>query len=157
MSRLRGAAAGAVAAGVWAALEPVDQRVFRFGYSDVALLGKAVTRGPGWRRAGLVAHCVNGAGAGVLYTAVAPRLRGRPVARGVQFAMVEHVLSYPLTTLGDRFHPARGDADLPPMARSRRAFAQATFRHLVFGIVLGALAGAPARRREPGAPIRLRA
>ncbi len=141
MSRLRAIAAGATAAAAWAAVEPLDRRLFRFGYSDVALLGKAVTRGPRWRRVGLALHCANGAGAGALYDAVAPRLRGGAVARGVQFAMAEHVLSYPLTMLTDRLHPARGDADLPPMARSGRAFAQATFRHLLFGVVLGALAG----------------
>lgn len=141
MSLARSICAGAAAAAAWAAVEPIDRRVFRFGYSDVALLGKALTRGPRWRRVGLAMHCLNGAGAGAVYHAVAPRLPGGPVGRGVAFAMVEHVLSYPLTMLTDRFHPARGDADLPPMARSPRAFAQATFRHLLFGVVLGALAG----------------
>jgi len=32
--------------------------------------------------------------------------------------------------------------DLPPMSRSGRAFAQATFRHLLFGVVLGLLVSA---------------
>ena len=44
-----------------------------------------------------------------------------------------------LTLLTDRFHPARGAPELPPMSRSGRAFAQATFRHLLFGVVLGVL------------------
>ena len=57
----------------------------------------------------------------------------------IAFAMVEHVVTYPLTLLTDRFHPARGAPELPPMARSGRAFAQATFRHLLFGVVLGVL------------------
>ena len=52
MSRLRSAAAGAVAATVWGLAEPLDQRLLRCDYSDVAVLGKAVTRGPGWRLAG---------------------------------------------------------------------------------------------------------
>jgi hypothetical protein len=39
----------------------------------------------------------------------------------------------------DRFHPARGTPSLPPMSCSGRAFAQATFRHLLFGVVLGLL------------------
>jgi hypothetical protein len=60
------------------------------------------------------------------------------------FALVEHLATYPLTVLTDRVHPARGDVDLPPMSRSGRAFAQATFRHALFGVVLGALA--PDRR-----------
>jgi hypothetical protein len=50
--RLRSAAGGAVAAAVWALEEPLDQRLFRCDYSDVALLGKALTRGRGWRAAG---------------------------------------------------------------------------------------------------------
>lgn len=141
MSRLQAIGAGAAAAAVWAAVEPLDRRLFRCPSSDVALLGKAVTRGPSWRALGVAMHCANGAVAGAVYDALAPRLRGGPVARGVRFALAEHVLLYPLTTLTDRFHPARGDADLPPLARSPRAFAQATFRHLLFGVVLGALAG----------------
>jgi hypothetical protein len=65
---------------------------------------------------------------------------GGPVFLGaVAFAMVEHVVTYPLTLLTDRYHPARGAPELPPMAHSGRAFAQATFRHLLFGIVLGVL------------------
>jgi hypothetical protein len=47
--RSRSAAAGAAAAIVWALQEPLDQKVLRCDYSDVALLGKAVTRGPTWR------------------------------------------------------------------------------------------------------------
>jgi hypothetical protein len=34
-------------------------------------------------------------------------------------------------------HPARGE--LPVLASSARAFAQATWRHIVFGVVLGEL------------------
>ena len=36
-----------------------------------------------------------------------------------------------------RVHPAA--ADLPPLWGSHRAFAQATWRHLLFGLVLGEL------------------
>ena len=42
-----------------------------------------------------------------------------------------------MTGLSDRFHPARGA--LPVLAGNRRAFVQATWRHLLFGLVLGAL------------------
>lgn len=133
------ALAGAAAAGVWALVEPLDQRWFRFGYSDVALLGKLVTRGPRWRLAGTVVHLVNGAIAGLVFWALHRWLGGSVFWGAVVFAMVEHVLTYPLTMLTDRYHPARGDPHLPPMSRSGRAFAQATFRHLLFGVVLGLL------------------
>jgi hypothetical protein len=136
---LTAALAGALAAAAWAAVEPLDRRWFRFGYSDVALLGKLVTRGPHWRLAGIVVHLVNGAVAGVVFWALHLWLGGSVFWGAVAFALVEHVLTYPLTLLTDRYHPARGDPLLPPMSRSGRAFAQATFRHLLFGVVLGLL------------------
>lgn len=135
----RGALAGAAAATVWSCVEPLDRRVFRFPYSDVALLGKAVTRGPLWRPIGLVVHACNGAAAGAVFARLDRSLGGSTMRNAVGFAMVEHVALYPLTIATDRFHPARGDIDLPPLSRSSRAFAQATFRHLLFGVVLGAL------------------
>ena len=139
LSRRRAALAGAGAATVWALAEPLDQRVFRFPYSDVALLGKAVTRGRFWRPVGLGLHIANGAIAGLAFQQVDHRIGGSRRRNAMVFAMVEHVALYPLTLLTDRFHPARGQPDLPPLARSRRGFAQATFRHAFFGFVLGRL------------------
>ncbi len=136
---LQAALAGAGAAGAWALVEPLDQRWFRFGYSDVAILGKLVTRGPDWRRVGIAMHLANGAVAGLVFWALHLWLGGPVFWGAVAFAMVEHVVTYPLTLLTDRYHPARGAPELPPMAHSGRAFAQATFRHLLFGIVLGVL------------------
>jgi hypothetical protein len=52
-------------------------------------------------------------------------------------ALGEHLALYPLNALVDRFHPARGEPGLPPLLSSRRAFAQATWRHLLFGMLLG--------------------
>ena len=46
VSRARSAAAGAVASAVWALEEPLDMRIVDHDYSDVALLGKLVTRVP---------------------------------------------------------------------------------------------------------------
>lgn len=138
--RVRAALAGAVAASAWAAAEPLDRRLFRFPYSDVALLGKAVTRGPLWRPVGLAWHAANGAAAGVAFDAVQRRLGGPTMRSAIGFALVEHLALFPLAAVTDRLHPARGEPDLPPLARSGRGFAQATFRHLLFGVVLGALA-----------------
>ncbi len=138
--RARAAAAGAAAATAWAIVEPLDERLFGFPYSDVALLGKAVTRGPLWRPVGLVLHAANGAAAGVLFDGLNRRLGGSTMRNAIAFALAEHAVTYPLTLLSDRFHPARGEAGLPPLACSRRGFAQATFRHALFGIGLGLLA-----------------
>jgi hypothetical protein len=139
VSRFRAAAAGATAATVWAALEPLDRRLLGCDYSDVALLGKAVTRRH-WLPAGLALHAANGAVFGLAFDE-ARRRKGLPPRRAaLAAALAEHVLLYPLCWLVDRYHPARGEPGIPPLLRNRRAFAQATLRHAVFGLVLGRLA-----------------
>jgi hypothetical protein len=138
-SYLRSAAAGAAAAAIWGLQEPLDQKLLRYGYSDIALLGKAVTRRH-WRPAGFAMHIVNGVGFGLAYEAAARRLNvdRRRLALGA--ALAEHVALYPLSYFVDRYHPARGEPGVPPLLRSPRAFAQATWRHALFGIALGRLA-----------------
>ena len=138
MTKTRAAAAGACAAVAWGALEPLDQRLFRYGYSDIALLGKLVTRRRGWRAAGFAWHAANGATFGLAWRALSRRRR----VSAIEFALVEHVALFPLGVLVDRYHPARGTPEVPTIL-SARAFAQATLRHLVFGWLLGRLAGAP--------------
>ncbi len=135
-SPARAAAAGALAATAWAALEPLDRRLFRCDYSDVALLGKAVTR-RAWLPVGLMLHAANGAAFGLAFHAVQKRtaLPPRPLAFGA--AMAEHVGLYPLSWFVDRYHPARGEPGIPPLLRNPRAFAQATVRHALFGVLLG--------------------
>ncbi|MGI8750462.1 MAG: hypothetical protein ACR2J6_07935 [Thermoleophilaceae bacterium] len=132
---INGALAGAVGAAVWAAQQPADKRVFRSGYDDVELLGKAVTRGDAWPAAGVALHLGNGATFGALYGQLRPFLPGPLVARAVTAAMIEHLSLWPLGQLVDRYHPAR--KELTPLGNNARAFAQATWRHLVFGLVMG--------------------
>jgi hypothetical protein len=136
---MRPAAAGAVAATLWGAQEPLDQALFRCDYSDVALLGKALTRGPRWRLAGFAVHALNGAVFGSVYGALRPRvpIPPRPLALGL--ALAEHVTLYPLSFFVDRHHPARGEPGVPPLLHNRRAYAQATWRHALFGWLLGRL------------------
>jgi hypothetical protein len=136
---LQAGLAGAVAAAAWGLVEPLDQKWFRFPYSDIAILGKFATRGPHWRAAGWAMHIINGAVAGLVFWVLFERIGTNAFWFAIAFAMVEHLVTYPLTLLTDRFHPARGAPELPAMARSGRSFAQATFRHLLFGIVLGVL------------------
>lgn len=132
---VNGAIAGGVAAAVWAAQQPADKRAFACGYDDVELLGKLVTRSDAWPAAGLAAHLANGAAFGAAYAQLRPFLPGPLVLRAVTAAMAEHLALYPLTQLTDRLHPAR--KTLPKLWGNRRAFAQATWRHLLFGLVLG--------------------
>jgi hypothetical protein len=130
-----------VAALLWGAQEPLDQRVFRCDYSDVALLGKAVTRGRRWRLVGFALHGVNGLLFGLAFEEVRRRLAARPRPLALGLALAEHAALYPLSWFVDRFHPARGEPGVPPLYRNRRAFAQATWRHMLFGWVLGRLVG----------------
>jgi hypothetical protein len=129
--------AGAAAATVWGLAEPLDQRLLRCDYSDIALLGKAVTRGPRWRLAGFAVHAVNGAIFGLAYHEVQRRVRVDPRRLAVGTALGEHLALYPLCAAIDRWHPARGEPGVPPLLRNGRAFLQATWRHLLFGTVLG--------------------
>ncbi len=134
----RGAAAGAVAAAVWAAQQPLDMAVFGVDYDDAQLLGTLVTRGAWARPLGLALHVANGAAFGATYAALAPRVSGLPGwARGTAAGLGEHLMSWPLTTAVVRVHPAR--EELPQLWGSGRAFAQATWRHALFGAVLGVL------------------
>lgn len=132
--------AGAVAATVWGLLEPIDQRLLGCDYSDVAVLGKALTGGPGWRRAGFAWHAANGAIFGLVFHGAARRLRVDRRRLALAMALAEHVAFYPLGSVVDRYHPARGEPGVPRLIGNRRAYAQATWRHALFGFVLGRLA-----------------
>ena len=145
-----GAAAGAVAALLWAAQQPLDKRAFASDYDDVELLGKLVTRDAGWPLAGTAIHAANGAVFGAAYAQLKPFLPGPPVARAIACGLAEHVALWPLGRLVDRHHPAR--RDLVPMSGNRRAWAQAAWRHLLFGVVLGVLEERLNRRRHEEPP-----
>jgi hypothetical protein len=133
----RGALAGVAAAAAWAALEPLDKRLLRSGYDDVELLGKFVTRGPLWPLAGVALHLLNGAAFGAAYAHARPFLPGPLTTRAVALALAEHVALWPLGRLSDRLHPARDE--LTALSGNRRAFAQSSWRHLLFGLLLGEL------------------
>jgi hypothetical protein len=120
---VRAAAAGAAAATVWATLEPVDRRLFRCEYSDVVLVGL------GDRRLGLVVHAANGALFGLAFDAARRRTAFDQRRLALGLALAEHVATWPLLALIDR-----------DLAVNPRAFAQSTFRHALFGLVLGRLA-----------------
>ena len=137
--RVRSALAGAAAATLWAVQEPLDERLFRCHYSDVAVLGKAVTRGGAWPAAGLAIHALNGAVFGLVFYEARRRVSVDPRRLAVGMALTEHVALFPLTYFVDRFHPARGESGVPRLLTNPRAFGQATWRHALFGAVLGRL------------------
>jgi hypothetical protein len=110
---------------VWAATERLDARVFGCDYSDVALLGKAVSRRH-WLPVGLAIHALNGAAFGVAFDIARRRVPVRPANLAIGMALAENA--------------ARGEPGLPPLAKNGPAFAQACWRHTLFGWVLGKLA-----------------
>ena len=121
--RIRAAAAGAAAATVWGLLEPLDQRAFRCDYSDVELVGL------GSRRLGFAVHAANGALFGLVFDAVRRRVAVDPRRLALGLALAEHVTLWPLLLVLER-----------RIATSPRAFAQGTYRHALFGLLLGRLA-----------------
>jgi hypothetical protein len=137
VSWARSAAAGAAAATVWGLQEPLDRIVFRSAYSDVAILGKLATRGPRWRAVGFAIHAANGAAFGLAYESARRRTGWDARRLAVGMALAEHLALYPFSAVTDRYHPARGEPDMPAIAGSPRAFLQATWRHWLFGTLLG--------------------
>jgi hypothetical protein len=120
--RARAAAAGSVAAAVWGLQEPLDQRVFGCDYSDVLFLGR------GRRSLGFAVHMANGALFGVAFDTVRRRVHVDQRRLALALALGEHLTLWPFIALVDR-----------KLVTSPRAFAQATYRHALFGLILGRL------------------
>ena len=121
--RVRAATAGAVAAAVWGLQEPLDQRVFGCDYSDVLFLGRRR------RSLGFAVHMANGALFGLAFDTARRRIDVDERRLALALAIGEHVALWPFISLVDR-----------RLLTSPRAFAQATYRHALFGLVLGRLA-----------------
>ena len=98
-------------------------------YSDPELLGRF-----SHPRLGIVVHVLNGAAFGELYARTP--LRGVP--GGIAAGLTEHLVTWPLT----RFVPY-------DLWGNRRAFWQATWRHALFGALLGALESRDSLRGAP--------
>jgi hypothetical protein len=132
---LRGTVAGAAAALVWYACDPLLKRTFGTPYADPELIGPFVTRGPLQRYVNVVTHTATGSGFGHLFE----RFGGRGVRQGVAAALVENTVLWPGMIVVDRIHPARRDGTWPPLFANPRVFAQSTAGHALFGVVLGLL------------------
>ena len=130
----RAALAGVVAAVAWIAAEPVARRVFGTPFTDVRALGRPVSRRH-WRSAGTVIHLANGVVAGIVFE----RLGLRGWKAGLAVFQAEHLVTWPLMVVVDRWHPDRRSGTWPPLLRNGRVFAQEAAVHAVFGVVLGLL------------------
>lgn len=145
-TRVAFAAAGATGAALWAAQQPIDQRIARSGYDDVELLGTVVgSRSGAWRRRGWTAHLANGALFGLAYSELWRRTPAvSPVVSAQAMAQAENFGLYPLAALVDAIHPARDE--ISP-AFGARQLVQATWRHAILGGVLGVVGMRLARPR----------
>ena len=119
---MRAAAAGAVAAAIWGACEPLWQRALGTSYSDVGVLRPFV-------RYPRALHVVNGALFGLGYDALRKRTGRDGPGFGVAVALVENTALWPVVALIDRERALEG-----------RAFVSASVGHAFFGALLGGLA-----------------
>ena len=76
------------------------------------------------------AHAANGA---VFGARLARRANRRQAGPPVALALAENAALWPLRALVDRYHPARGEPGAAAAPRNRAAFAQACWRHALFG------------------------
>ena len=132
---------GLLAGTAYLAAQAIDRKVTGNRLDDTVLLG-ALAPAPDSlvRPAGVAMHLGNSIVASAAYELVArERLAGTGWWRGTVFIMIENLALYPLALL-ERHHPAIRDGRLDSY-RSRTAFGQQTWRHLAFGVTLGALAG----------------
>jgi hypothetical protein len=58
-----------LAAGVWAAAEPLGGRIGRTAYTDIGLLGGSLAPSR-WRPVGLLVHLINGAAFGAAFVGI---------------------------------------------------------------------------------------
>ena len=133
---MRGALGGAVAAAVWAGVEPLGRRLLKppATYSDLRLLGRPFAR-THWRLVGLALHLGNGAVFGTAFAA----LGGTGWKQGLAVAQAENALLWPGMLVVDRFHPDRRSGAWPPLLRNGRVFTYEAAMHAVFGVSLGLL------------------
>ena len=144
---MRGGIAGALAAGVWNAYDPLLKRAFRTPYADSEVLGPLITEGRYEWLANLGTHMAGGFAFGALFE----RLGGRTAKQGVAAAVVENTVLWPTLAAIERVHPKRKRGDWPPLLLNGRAFGAATTGHAVFGALLGlgvSSAGRAATRRR---------
>ena len=150
LSRVPVALGAGVAGGIaYLAAQEIDRRLVNPRSNDLVLLGGLVTRRRAvWRPLGLLLHLLSAAVFGLIFDAiVAPCLSGPYWLRGLLMAEFENITLWPLIILIDRSHVAIKGGDLAPM-NCPVYFAQAVWRHLALGIVIGALLGRPTRPRS---------
>jgi hypothetical protein len=146
---LRTIGAGLGAGAAYLVAQEIDRRITNPRSNDLILVGGLVTCRPElWRPLGLLNHMLASVTFAFFFEwIVAPRLFGPYWLRGMLTFQAENASFWPLVLLIDRLHPAVKTGD---MARLNQPvyFAQEVWRHLAFGIVLGALLTPPSENDE---------
>ena len=129
------ALAGATAAAVWIATEPITRRLAGGTHRELRLISGLLVGKRGGNALGLAVHLANGAAFGVAFN----RLGGRGVRQAVVAAQVENAILWPGMAVADRVHPDVRSGRWPRLFSDRGTIVQEIGGHLVFGVVLGAL------------------
>jgi len=129
------AIAGATAAAVWIASEPIMRRLVGGTHRELRLISGTLAGDRGRDGLGWAVHLVNGAAFGVAFR----RLGGRGVRDAVVAAQVENAILWPGMAVVDHIHPDICSGRWPRLFSDRGTIAQEIAGHVVFGVVLGAL------------------
>jgi hypothetical protein len=129
------ALAGAAAAAVWIAAEPITRRLAGGTHRELRLISGLLAGKRGGNALGLAVHLANGAAFGVAFN----RLGGRGVRQAVVAAQAENAILWPGMAIADRVHPDVRSGRWPRLVSDRGTIVQEIGGHLVFGVVLGVL------------------
>jgi hypothetical protein len=129
------ALAGATAAAVWIAAEPITRRLAGGTHRELRLISGLLAGTRSGNALGLAVHLANGAAFGVAFN----RLGGRGVRQAVGAAQVENAILWPGMAIADRVHPDVRSGRWPRLVSDRGTILQEIGGHLVFGVVLGVL------------------
>lgn len=136
----RAVGAGLAAGTAFLATTFLDSKLSNYPYNDIKLVGQVfTTKSPFWQIQGLVGHYGFSVVMALLYARYAYRLLPGPGwLKGLLFLMIENNGLYPLAPLLDRIHAGQRHAELPRLM-TFKSYAGQTWRHVAFGVVLGAL------------------
>lgn len=138
----RALVAGGAAATAFLATTYLDSKLSSHPYNDVKLVGQMLTtKSPFWQLQGVAGHYSFASVMALIYARYAyKRLPGPGWLRGLLFLQIENNSLYVLAPLLDRFHAGKKAGQLPPLMNLKTYMGQA-LRHVVFGMVLGAVYG----------------
>jgi hypothetical protein len=136
---IQAAAAGAIAAAAWIAAEPAVRRLAGGRHRELRLISGLVAPDRGGNGLGLAVHVANGAVFGWAFS----RLGGYGIGRAVLAAQAENAILWPGMAVADRLHPDVRSGAWPKLLTDRGTLVQEIGGHVVFGVVLGALAPRP--------------